>query len=152
MLPLRLQFDVSIRFAGRRHGGDQLAAKQFESRLEQAQKEYKDKLEQNEKESAARQEQMQRENEISIREKETRIQVSIIISPFWQLQISSQSNLVGYFCRFLIAAVSFDQVLEKALEREKEEAKKEKARRMKNDKAYLEFNQKTQQVSLLVLF
>ncbi|KAG0605722.1 hypothetical protein M758_9G082700 [Ceratodon purpureus] len=37
------------------------------------------------------------------------------------------------------------QVLEKALEREKEEARREKARRMKNDKAYLEFNQKAQQ-------
>jgi len=51
----------------------------------------------------------------------------------------------------LISAVSFVQVLEKALEREKEEVKREKARRMKNDKAYLEFNQKSQQVSIVVL-
>lgn len=76
-----------------------MAAKQFETRLEQAQKDFKDKLEQNEKELAARQEQMQRENENSIREKETRIQV-LIISPYWQLWISFwyrhvNSNCIG---------------------------------------------------------
>lgn len=102
-----------LRTPGRRHGGDQLAAKQYEARIEQVQKDLKDansRLEQTEKEAAARQEQAQKEAEVMIREKDTRI-----------------------------------QVLEKALEREKEEAKREKARRMKNDKAYLEFNQKAQQ-------
>lgn len=51
----------------------------------------------------------------------------------------------------LVTWVSVVQVLEKALEREKEEAKREKVRRMKNDRAYLEYNQKAQQVTLFVI-
>jgi len=69
-----------ISFAGRRHGGDQLVAKQYETRLEQVQKDMKDRLEQNEKEAAARQEQVQKEAENLIREKDTRIQVRAIVS------------------------------------------------------------------------
>lgn len=70
-----------IPFAGRRHGGDQLAAKQYETRLEQVQKDLKDRMEQHEKEAAARQEQMQKDAENQIREKDTRIQVRDILSP-----------------------------------------------------------------------
>ena len=67
-----------ILITGRRHGGDQLAAKQYEARIEQVQKDLKDansRLEQTEKEAAARQEQAQKEAEVMIREKDTRIQV-----------------------------------------------------------------------------
>ena len=49
---------------GRRHGGDQVAAKQYEARIEQVQKdlmEANSRLEQAEKEAAARQEQAQKD-------------------------------------------------------------------------------------------
>ena len=69
---------LMLSIAGRRHGGDQLAAKQYEARIEQFQKDLKDttsRLEQTEKEAAARQEQVQKEAEVMIRERDTRIQV-----------------------------------------------------------------------------
>lgn len=55
-----------------------MAAKQYETRIEQVQKDLKDansRLEQTEKEAAARQEQVQKEAEVMMREKDTRIQV-----------------------------------------------------------------------------
>uniref|UniRef100_A0A7I4FVD3 Nucleoprotein TPR/MLP1 domain-containing protein n=1 Tax=Physcomitrium patens TaxID=3218 RepID=A0A7I4FVD3_PHYPA len=64
--------------SGRRPGGDQFAAKQYEARIEQVQKDLKDannRFEQAEREAAARQEQVQREVENQLKERDSRIQV-----------------------------------------------------------------------------